>query len=129
MQIPFEIIAVDFDGTLCVDEFPKIGAANWGLIGYLLNKQKQGARLILWTCRCDKALDDAVAWCRRKGLIFDAVNDNIPGLTAAMHNSNSRKVYADIYIDDKAGTYDFNERMSDDCIYDIKIPFRGEKNG
>jgi hypothetical protein len=121
MQIPFEIIAVDFDGTLCEDKFPQIGDPNRELIDWLKMKQNSGSRIILWTCRCDKALDDAVGWCRRKGLIFDAVNDNIPGVVAAMNNSNSRKVFADVYIDDKSGKAYHNGE-------DINLPYVGEKD-
>ncbi len=98
----FEVIAVDFDGTLCENEFPKIGAPNLELIKYLRDKQRKGARLILWTCRCDEQLADAVDWCVNKhGLVFDVVNDNLPGMISAFGGSNPRKVYADIYIDDR----------------------------
>lgn len=98
----FRVIAVDFDGTLCKDKFPEIGIANKNLIEWLKKEQKSGTRVILWTCRCGKRLDEAVKWCLDQGLIFDAINDNLPGVVAAMGGSNSRKVYADIYIDDKA---------------------------
>ena len=35
-----------------------------------------------------------------KGIPFDRVNDNHPD-GIARHNNNSRKVYADVYVDDK----------------------------
>ena len=100
----FEIIAVDFDGTLCEDKYPNIGDANLELIEKLKVKQMYGTRLILWTCRCGDRLQEAVDWCSSHELIFDAINDNLPGVVAAMGGSNSRKVFADIYIDDKSCT-------------------------
>lgn len=95
------IIAVDFDGTLCSDNYPNIGAANIKLIRTLCKKQKFGDKLILWTCRAGERLTEAVEWCQKQGLIFDAVNDNLPKMVALWGN-NSRKISADIYIDDKA---------------------------
>lgn len=95
------IIAVDFDGTLCKDDWPGIGEPNRVLIE-ILKRLKEGDRikLILWTCRSDSMLDEAVKWCGEQGLIFDAVNDNLPEYIELFGN-NSRKVFADIYIDDK----------------------------
>ena len=120
-MIPFEIIAVDFDGTLCVDEYPVIGEANEKLIEWLKFKQDQGSRIILWTCRCGDHLQAAVDWCASRGLVFDAINDNIPGVVAVMGNSNSRKVFADVYIDDKSGKAYYNGE-------DINLPYVGEKD-
>lgn len=95
------IIAVDFDGTLCRDEYPAIGEANDGLIRYLRYQQKKGARLILWTCRNGKLLVQAVEWCRKYHLEFDAVNENLPEVLER-YGGDSRKIFADIYIDDKS---------------------------
>lgn len=95
------IIAVDFDGTLCANLYPAIGEPNKELIEYLLNRQKAGDKLILLTCRCGDLLDRAVDWCQRKGLIFDAVNENLPSTIELAGGSDSRKIWADEYIDDK----------------------------
>ena len=95
------IIAVDFDGTLCSDSYPNIGTANTKLIRSLRKKQELGDKLILWTCRAGERLTEAVEWCQKQGLIFDAINDNLPEMVALWGN-NSRKISADIYLDDKA---------------------------
>ncbi len=95
------IIAVDFDGTLCRDEYPEIGEANAVLIRYLKNQKRKGARLILWTCRNGRLLEQAVEWCRRHRLEFDAVNENLPEILKR-YGGDSRKIYADVYIDDKS---------------------------
>lgn len=95
------IIAVDFDGTLCSDSYPDIGTANTKLIRTLRKKQELGDKLILWTCRAGERLTEVVEWCRKQGLVFDAINDNLPEMVALWGN-NSRKISADIYLDDKA---------------------------
>lgn len=95
------VIAVDFDGTLCAEAWPKIGEANRKLIMHLLKQKEKGTRLILWTCRCGDELEEAVEWCRNQGLEFDAVNENLPELIK-LYGNNSRKINADIYLDDKA---------------------------
>lgn len=96
-----QIIAVDFDGTLCENKWPEIGKANTYLIDYLLSAKRHNNKLILWTCRSGERLDEAVAWCAERGLIFDAVNENLPEAIEKF-GSDSRKVFADMYIDDKA---------------------------
>lgn len=95
------IIAVDFDGTLCTDSYPQIGMPNLPLISLLKQEREQGKRVILWTCRCGGALGEALAWCKGHGLEFDAVNENVPE-TMEQYGTESRKISADIYIDDKA---------------------------
>lgn len=67
------IIAVDFDGTLCKNKWPEIGIPNEELIEYLKKRQANGEKLILWTNRVGDRLDEAVKWSAEKGLIFDAV--------------------------------------------------------
>ena len=97
----YKIIAVDFDGTLCYSDWPALGDPNERLISYLRNWRDQGNKLILWTCRAGKALEDAVAWCREQRLEFDAINDNLPEIIE-MYGNNSRKISCDYYIDDRS---------------------------
>ena len=96
-----QIIAVDFDGTLCKQAWPEIGEANERLIRHLKERQAEGARLILWTNREGDLLEAAVEWCKGYGLTFDTINANLPEKIALYHN-DCRKINADIYIDDKA---------------------------
>ena len=72
------IIAVDFDGCLCENKFPRIGAANTAAIAKLRQRRREGAKLILWTCRTGTQLREALDFCELYGLRFDAVNDNLP---------------------------------------------------
>lgn len=95
------IIAVDFDGVLCEDIYPEIGKANINLISDLTKmKEICNSKLILWTCRRDDRLQEAVDWCEEKGLYFDAVNENLPEIVEKF-GGDTRKIFADVYIDDK----------------------------
>lgn len=97
-----KIIAIDFDGTLCHDAYPDIGEPKQKVINYAKSAKRSGCRLILWTNRAGDKLDEAVTWCKEQGIEFDAVNDNLPELVEKFGGSNCRKVFADVYIDDKA---------------------------
>ena len=108
-------IAVDFDGTLCEFAFPGIGEQRRShkmLMSKLIQLRNEGHKLILWTNRGDNdeypVLTEAVEWCRDKGLVFDAVNENLPNQKKL--SGYSPKVMADIYIDDRA--LEFNETDS-----------------
>ncbi len=95
------IIAVDFDGTLCENNWPEIGKPNWFVINRLTERRAVGDKLILWTCREGDELEEAILWCLNHGLRFDAVNGNLPEMTEKYGN-DCRKVFADEYWDDKA---------------------------
>ena len=97
--LPFTI-AVDFDGCLVSQEWPKIGEKNHELFSLIKHYKKLGFRIILWTCRVGKMLDEAVEYCVCHGVEFDAVNCNIPEVQE-MFGHDTRKVWAHIYIDDK----------------------------
>lgn len=97
------IIAVDFDGVLCENEFPKIGKPDYVMTSFVRELIDMGHEVILWTSRVDQPLVDAVEWCNDRGLHFCAVNDNAPSNKAkysSTYPNGTRKVYADIYIDD-----------------------------
>ncbi len=98
-----KIIAVDFDGTLCENKWPEIGAPNKELIDYLLAQQANGDKIILWTCRTGKMLYDAVCFCSNNGLVFDIINRNLPEVIERF-GDDCRKIFADEYIDDKMCT-------------------------
>ena len=95
-----KILAVDFDGTLCEDAFPEIGAPKSDILALVLIAQAAGIKTILWTCRNNEALEKAVTWCSEQGLEFDAVNENLPEIREK-YGGDTRKVYAHMYIDDK----------------------------
>jgi len=92
-------IAVDFDGTIVEHQYPEIGKEKLFALRTLKELEKKGARIILWTFRTGKELEDAVDYCRRNGVEFYAVNRNYP--EEVPDENVSRKIDADIYIDDK----------------------------
>ncbi|MBK7133304.1 MAG: hydrolase [Bacteroidales bacterium] len=92
-------IAVDFDGTIVEHAYPAIGKEKLFAFRTLKELEKMGARLILWTFRAGKELDEAVEFCRKNGIEFYAVNRNYP--EEIYDETVSRKIDADIYIDDK----------------------------
>lgn len=98
------IVAVDFDGVLCRDEFPEIGAPNYRMISLVREIADAGHEVVLWTSRADDRLVEAVHWCEDRGLHFCAVNDNAPSNRAqyeGLYPNGTRKVHADVYMDDK----------------------------
>lgn len=99
-------IAVDFDGTIVEHRYPEIGRERPFAIRTLLQLQKEHHILILWTVREGKLLQDAIDFCRERGLEFYAVNSNFPEEEPRISEPASvsparRKVTADLYIDDR----------------------------
>lgn len=95
-----KIIAVDFDGTIVEDMFPEIGKPKAFAFQTLKLLQKEGHRLILWTYRFGRKLDEAVAFCSENGIEFYAVNKSFPE-EAFKEREASRKINADIFVDDR----------------------------
>jgi len=94
------IIAVDFDGTIVEHAYPEIGKPVPFAIEALKRLQKENHQLILWTVREGKLLQDAIDYCKGRGLEFFAVNCNFPDETAIHDGQTARKLTADLFIDD-----------------------------
>lgn len=91
------IIAVDFDGTCVTHMYPEIGE-DIGAVPVLKKLIERGDKLILFTMRHGEFLEDALHWAKINGIEFWGANEN-----PNQHNwSQSRKVYAQMYIDDAA---------------------------
>ena len=94
-------IAIDFDGTIVEHRYPRIGKEIPFAIATLKQLQNERHLLVLWTVREGKLLDEAVDFCRKRGLEFYAVNANHPEEEVRNDmTSPCRKVVADLYIDD-----------------------------
>ena len=125
------IIAVDFDGTLCENKYPEIGEPNMELIDYLMKRQINGDKIILWTCRNKEQTQAAVDWCSNKGLEFDAVNENLPEIIEEF-GGDSRKIFANVYIDDRnVSLYSCREKTSMDlwAEREVELACENEKSG
>jgi hypothetical protein len=92
-------IAIDFDGTIVEHKYPAIGKELLFAFETMRELQKQKHQLILWTYRAGKELDEAVEFCKERGIEFYAVNKNYP--EEDFDPTISRKIDADIYIDDR----------------------------
>lgn len=92
-------IAVDFDGTLVENKYPEIGKPILFAFDTLKKLQQEGHQLILWTYRSGEKLQEAVAYCEKKGIRFYAVNKSYP--EEEYEEGISRKILADLFIDDR----------------------------
>lgn len=93
-------IAVDFDGTIVEHRYPEIGREIPFATDTLKMLIKEGHRLILWSVREGKLLDEAVEWCRECGVEFYAVNKDYPEEGREDRNF-SRKLKVEMFIDDR----------------------------
>ena len=124
-----QLIAIDFDGTIVEDKYPGIGNERIFAFQTLKALQAKGYLLVLWTCRTGKLLDEAVEYCRSKGVEFYAVNCNYPGEVAG-GDSFMRKIDVDMYIDDRnfGGIPSWGEIYQQLCP-ETPIDFKKKKKG
>lgn len=94
-------IAMDFDGTIVENRYPEIGRELPFATQTLRMLISDRHRLILWSCREGQLLDDAINWCKERGVEFYAVNKDYPEETFNTNNHFSRKIKADLFIDDR----------------------------
>lgn len=92
------IVAVDFDGTCVLHEYPKVGPDVPGAVEALKNLQGRGWKIILWSIRSGDELGDAVRWFGDRGIELWGINQN----PTQNFWSKSPKAYAVHYIDDAA---------------------------
>ena len=95
------IIAVDFDGTIVEHKYPAIGEEIPFATDTLKMLIREHHKLILWSVREGKLLDEAVEWCRQRGVEFYAVNRDYREETINNNQHFSRKLKADVFIDDR----------------------------
>lgn len=95
------VIAVDFDGTIVEDCYPAIGKERPFALETLRKLVGDHHRLILWTVRKGELLEEAVTYCRDRGLEFYAVNRDYPEEEEERNNHFSRKLKVDLFIDDR----------------------------
>lgn len=103
MDIKNKIIAVDFDGIIVSDKYPEIGEPNLDTINKLKRLYKNNT-LILWTCRNGEKLEEALKFCDLYNLKFHYINENSDETLKKYDYVDSRKITADIYLDDKGAT-------------------------
>jgi hypothetical protein len=94
-------IAVDFDGTIVEHRYPAIGNELPFATDTLKMLIAEHHKLILWTVREDELLQEAVDWCKERGVEFYAVNRDYPEESLENNNHFSRKLKVDLWIDDR----------------------------
>lgn len=95
------VIAVDFDGTIVEHRYPEIGPEIPFAVQTLRMLIAEHHKLILWSVREGELLDEAVNWCRERGIEFYAVNRDYPEETLTNNDHFSRKLKVDLFIDDR----------------------------
>lgn len=93
------VIAVDFDGTIVEDCYPEIGEPKIFAFETLIEIQKNNHQLILWTTRTGERLEEAVAFCKKNGVEFYAVNASYP--EEKFENTASRKINCEVFVSEK----------------------------
>lgn len=121
-------IAVDFDGTIVEHKYPAIGKERPFAIETLKAFSDAGIKLILWTAREGELLEQAVAFCKERGLEFYAVNSSKPGNDLFAGRDGTSKVLADIYIDDRnlGGIPDWGTIY--EMVLDLRRPIRKKRS-
>ena len=97
------VVAFDFDNT--VFDYHKQGLDCTEIIDLLQKLKSINCFLIVWT-----ANDDALFvknYCETHQIPFDSINENPPFFT-----SNSRKIYYNELLDDRAGLRESFDRLS-----------------
>ncbi len=116
------VIAVDFDGTICENKYPMIGKLKNG-VREVINKlvDNDNCEIIIWTCREGEYLKDAIFFLTENSIPYHYLNDNCNWAKEEFsNNANCRKVYADLYVDDKAIFADINWFKIYDEIIKVK---------
>lgn len=121
-------IAVDFDGTIVEDAYPKVGKEKLFAFETLKKLQEKGHRLILWTYRSGRTLDEAVQFCKDNGITFYSVNSSFP--EEQFEDKYSRKINADVFIDDRniGGMLGWGEIYQTLIKEEAPIPKKKKKN-
>lgn len=95
------VVAYDFDDT--VYDFHKKGRIYNDVINLLRELKAINCYLICWTGQED--VEFVSSYLTENKIPFDVCNENPP-----FHTSTSRKVYANTYLDDRAGLHQvYNE--------------------
>ena len=97
---PKVVLAIDFDLTICMTDYPYLGPEREGAGDVIRKLYKEGYGIIINTCREGHALSGALHWLRDMGIPYDYYNCNFPHLIEK-YGADTRKVSADMYVDDK----------------------------
>ena len=95
------ILAIDFDGTIVKDKYPEIGEMVEGAKEAINQLYSDGYTIIIWSCRTKINKARAIEWLAKNGIKYHRFNESCPINVAKYGGVDTRKVYADLYIDDR----------------------------
>lgn len=101
MKLKYKYFAIDFDGTIAYDAYPNIGELIPGAKETMAKIRELGGQIVIWTCRTDEALENAIKFLADNGIEYDKFNESFDH-NVNLYGNDTRKVYADIYIDDRS---------------------------
>lgn len=114
-QPSVKVVAVDFDNTIAKTRYPEIIEPIPEVVNLLRGLKERGATIILWTCREGKILEQALVWCKQNNVPIDLVNENDKSRIEYWGN-DCRKIGADLYIDDKSFSLNYDRRDKQDIL-------------
>lgn len=89
-------ICIDFDATICMHEYPAVGAPVPNALEVIRKLQLNGHNIILWTMRSGATLDDAVNYLGSNNIALYGINEN----PSQKGWTTSPKAHANLVIDD-----------------------------
>lgn len=97
---PKHILAIDFDLTICMSDYPALGPLREGAKEAITKLYNEGFGIVINTCREGHPLSDAMHWLKQNDIPYHYINCNFPHLIE-LYKADCRKISADMYIDDK----------------------------
>lgn len=94
------VLAIDFDNTIADTNYPTINGLIKESKKYINKLYNDNWYIIIWTCRADNYLKDAINFLDKEGIKYHLVNEHCPRLIE-LYENDTRKISADFYIDDK----------------------------
>jgi hypothetical protein len=101
MEVAPTILAIDFDETITHHlAYPDLGVPRPYAPEIFRRLKDEGFYIIIWTCREGEQLKKIEEWMKHYDMPFDMINEHHPYLNAH-YKKDTRKILADIYIEDR----------------------------
>lgn len=93
-------LSIDYDDTIVFQDYPNAGIIKPKAKEVINRLYDEGHKIMIWTCRSHEALETAKEYLKECGVKYHVINENHPDLIERWQH-DTRKMSADIYIDDK----------------------------
>lgn len=101
MKLKHKLFCIDFDGTIAYDAWPGVGELIPGAKETMLKIKELGGEIAIWTCRTDEHAQNAKDFLDKNGIPYDYFNKPFAEHVNIYGGDNSRKIFSDVYIDDR----------------------------